>query len=413
MRPIHNVTVAGSIVVVIGAIFHQLSTVTSSAEHDLAMQLAGPNAICRSAPEAHANGAAGAGRTIKFYRNPMGLADVSPVPKKDQMGMDYIPVYAGEEARDPASVTLSMGRIQRSGVRTEVVEARVLVTPVRGVGTVRYDERRVTSVSTGVEGYAEDVYVGHVGKTVKIGEPLFRMASTNTQMLQIEIARRSRSLPRVDASAGGLFTGSAATAAADWPSPASGVVVEKRIVPGQRITMADEVFRIADTSRMWVTVDLAERDLARVKPGQRAMVSVRGEGNKVREGTVLFVYPEIRAETRSGRVAIEIANADGGLRAEMYAEVVVRAGADGDPVVAVADSALLGDETGSRVLVAKGDGRFEPRRVRLGTRGAGYAEVLDGVAEGETVVTSAAFLIDSEANLDAALAAFAAAGKMP
>lgn len=342
-------------------------------------------------------------RKVLHYRNPMGEPDISPVPKKDQMGMDYIPVYEGEGG-DGKSIHLSPQRIQLSGVRTEVVEARVLVQPIRGSGTIKYDERRLTAVTVGVEGFVDELYVKHVGQAVRAGEPLFRMSSNNPQMLQIEIARRTRG--RSDTSSAGLFTGLSGTSATDWPSPATGIVIEKRLIPGQRIGMADEVLRIADMSSMWVIADVAEMDLPGIKPGLRAIVRPRAYLGQAIEGTVLFIYPELRAETRTVRVAIEVPNPTGRLKAEMYADVELRVGADGDPVVSVPDSALIRDGINTRVLVATGAGHFEPRAVKVGMHGAGYTQVLDGVDEGEAVVTTAAFLIDSEANLQAALAAF-------
>ena len=117
----------------------------------------------------------------------MGLPDVSPVPKKDSMGMDYIPVYEGEDADDGKTVKVSLDKIQRSGVRSEVVEARVLIKPVRGVGTVKYDERRLTVVTVRAEGYVEDLFVNSTGQFVKAGQPLFRMYSKDIQLAQIDL----------------------------------------------------------------------------------------------------------------------------------------------------------------------------------------------------------------------------------
>jgi Cu(I)/Ag(I) efflux system membrane fusion protein len=124
------------------------------------------------------------------------------------------------------------------------------------------------------------------------------------------------------------------------------------------------------------------------------------------EGEVTFIYPELKVETRTARVRIEVPNPDGRLKVDMYADVVFQTGVDQTAVIAVPTSALI--DSGSRqvVLIAKGEGRFEPRPVRLGRRGDGYTEILEGVNKGEDVVTSATFLIDAESNLKAALQAF-------
>jgi Cu(I)/Ag(I) efflux system membrane fusion protein len=142
-----------------------------------------------------------------------------------------------------------------------------------------------------------------------------------------------------------------------------------------------------------------------------ASVDVRAYPGASIAGKVLFVYPTLRADTRTGRVCIEVPNADGRLKAEMYADITFRSGADGSPVVAVPDSAVLDSGTHQIVLVASGEGRFDPREVKLGARGNGYSEVLEGVAEGETIATAAIFLIDSESNLNAALAGLARPGE--
>ena len=126
-------------------------------------------------------------RRILYYRNPMGLPDTSPVPKKDWMGMDYIAVYEGEEQEDGSTVKVSLDRIQRSGVRTEKVESRILVRPVRGVGTVMHDERRQTIVTLRSDGYIEDLFVNTTGQHVNAGEPLFRLYSPDIQRAQIDL----------------------------------------------------------------------------------------------------------------------------------------------------------------------------------------------------------------------------------
>ena len=365
-------------------------------------------------------------RKILYYRNPMGLADTSPVPKKDWMGMDYIPVYEGEEQDDGKTVRVSLDKIQRSGVRTETVEMRTIVRPVRAVGTLDHDEGLTTVVAMRSEGFIEDLFVSRTGQHVHAGDPLFRVYSPEIQRVQSELVvlrNPSRTGPDVarDIEAASLRLRNLGVPESrirevrdkgmnprtlDWPSPATGDVIQKRIVNGQRVAAGDELYRIADHSHLWVIADVAESDLALIKIGMRATVTVRAYMDQPIDGKVTFIYPELKPETRTARVRIEVPNPDGRLKVDMYADVVFQAGAGGPPVFAVPTSALIDSGNRQVVLVAKGEGRFEPRAVKVGRRGDGYVEILEGVSKGEEVVTSATFLIDAESNLRAALQAF-------
>jgi len=372
--------------------------------------------------------AAGA-RRLLYYRNPMGLPDTSPVPKKDWMGMDYIPVYEGEEQDESGTVKVSLEKIQRIGVRTETVDQQVIVRPVRGVGRVEHDESRLTIVTMRSDGYIEELFVNKTGQHVRAGDPLFRVYSPEIQRAQIDLIvavgagqrgaggpeanknlegarQRLRNLGVPESRIKEVRETGTNPRTLDWPSPASGDVIEKRIINGQRVQAGQELYRIADHSHVWVIAEVAESDLGMIKPGTRAAVSFRAYPMAPVEGEVTFVYPELRMETRTARVRIEVPNPDGRLKVDMYADVTFQTGTDQAPVVAVPSSAVI--DSGSRqvVLVAKGDGRFEPRQVKLGRYGDGYVEVREGLETGEDVVTSATFLIDAESNLKAALAAF-------
>jgi membrane fusion protein, copper/silver efflux system len=364
---------------------------------------------------------------ILYYRNPMGLPDTSPVPKKDWMGMDYIPVYEGEEQDDGKTVKVSLDKVQRSGVRTEVVEARAIVRPVRAVGTVKYDERRLSVVAMRSEGYIEDLFVNTTGQFVRQGEPLFRVYSKEIQLAQIDLTvatgaqsrtaglgaqtvegtmQRLRNLAVPESRIQEVRSKGTIPRTLDWPAPTTGTVIEKKIINGQRVMPGEELYRIADLSHLWVIADVAEADLSVVGIGTRATVMVRAYMAQPIEGEVTFIYPELRAETRTARVRIEIPNPEDRLKVDMYADVVFQAGASEEPCIAVPASAVIDSGTRQIVLVAKGEGRFEPRAVKLGRRGDGYVEALDGVGKGEEVVTAATFLIDAESNLKAALQAF-------
>jgi Cu(I)/Ag(I) efflux system membrane fusion protein len=355
-----------------------------------------------------------AGRRILYYRNPMGLPDTSPIPKKDWMGMDYIAVYEGEEQDDGKTVKVSLDKVQRSGVRTEPVEARAIMRPVRAVGTVTHDESRLTVVAMRSDGYIEELFVDKTGQHVHAGDPLFRVYSPDIVSAQVDVRvgfgagggeQRLRNLGLPESHIREVRAGKNPMTL-DWPAPATGDVIEKRVIKGQRVKAGDELYRIADHSHLWVIADVAESDLSAVKVGTRATVTVRAYAAEPVEGEVTFIYPELRTETRTARVRIELPNPGGRLKIDMYADVVFQAGAGEQPAIAVPTSAVIDSGTRQVVLVAKGEGRFEPRAVKLGRRGDGYVEVLDGVDKGEEVVTSATFLIDAESNLKAALQAF-------
>jgi Cu(I)/Ag(I) efflux system membrane fusion protein len=370
---------------------------------------------------------AGGPRKILYYRNPMGLPDTSPVPKKDWMGMDYIAVYEGEEPDDGKTVKVSLDKVQRSGVRTEAVEARTIVRPVRAVGTVKYDERRLSVVTMRSDGYVEALFVNTTGQLVREGEPLFRVYSKEIQLAQIDLTiatgaqsrmtgglgaqtvegamQRLRNLAVPDSRIQEVRSKGINPRTLDWPAPTTGTVIEKKIINGQRVMPGEELYRIADLSHLWVIADVAEADLSAIKVGTRATVMVRAYMAQPIEGEVTFVYPELKAETRTARVRIEVPNPDGRLKVDMYADVLFQTG-EAEPVAAVPASAVIDSGTRQVVLVAKGEGRFEPRPVKLGVRGDGYVEVLEGVSKGEEVVTAATFLIDAESNLKAALQAF-------
>jgi len=368
-----------------------------------------------------------ASRKILYYRNPMGLPDTSPVPKKDSMGMDYIPVYAGEED-DGATIKVSLDKVQRSGVRTEKVETRTVARPVRGVGTVKFDERRLTVVAVRADGYVEDLFVNASGQSVRAGDPLFRFYSKDIQLAQADLIvsagvkangtqgsvtqstqgtiQRLRNLGVPESRIEEVLATRANPRTIDWPSPATGTVIEKRVINGQQVLAGAELYRIADLSHMWVIAEVAEADLAAVDVGTSAVVTLRAYANDPIEGRVSFIYPDIKPETRTARVRIEVPNPHGRLKMDMYADVVFQSGAGETPVVAVPGSAVIDSGNRQVVLVVKGEGRFEPRPVKLGRRGDGYVEVLNGVNKGDEVVTSATFLIDAESNLKAALQAF-------
>ncbi len=359
-------------------------------------------------------------RKILYYRNPMGLPDTSPVPKKDSMGMDYIPVYADDQPDDSGAVVVSPARIQTLGVKTAEVELRAVDSAVRASGRIELDERRQVVVAPRFEGWIERLHVNAVGDPVKKGQPLFtayspelqstgeelriaeRLASQNAahDPLASESARRLAEATR--ARLRNLQVAGQAGARQVFHAPASGVVLEKEAIEGGRFMPGEALFRIADLSKVWIIADVFEQDLARVQVGQSAQVTLEAYPGRGFAARVDYLYPTLDAATRSTRVRLELDNPEGLLRPGMFAQIALAAG-DATPRVAVPTSAIIDDGERRVVLIALGEGRFKPQPVKLGQRGRDVVEVLDGVTAGDRVVVSANFLIDSESQLKAAL----------
>jgi Cu(I)/Ag(I) efflux system membrane fusion protein len=352
----------------------------------------------------------GGEKRIRFYRNPMGLPDTSPTPKKDSMGMDYLPVYEGRDTDDGA-VTVSPGKLQRTGVRTEVAERRVLSMPVRAPGAIEEDERRISVIAMRTDAFIEKVEGVTTGDHVRKGQPLMRLFSPEMNAaaaqyltgIGYEGARRRLENLGIPAEViDEIERTRKVPSTITWSAPRDGVVVERNVSDGMRAKSGDTLFKLVDHSKVWVMADVTERDLAAVAEGQRATVRARTFPDRAFTGTVTRIYPHLAMGTRTARLRIELPNPNGDLRPGMFADVEIATGID-KPVVAVPDDAVI--DTGAKqvVLLDKGEGRFEPRPVRLGARGDGYVEIRDGIAAGDRVVTSANFLIDAESNLKAAL----------
>ncbi|GAB3646706.1 efflux RND transporter periplasmic adaptor subunit [Ramlibacter alkalitolerans] len=373
-------------------------------------------------------------RKVLYYRNPMGLPDTSPTPKKDPMGMDYIPVYAGEDAEAataPAGqVRMSADKVQKLGVRVEPAAMRPLARLVRASGRVEPDERRVYTVTAKFEGYVERLHVNASGQPVARGQALFEVYSPELVSAQREYAiavqgMRALSGAGSDAAAGmqqlaesslarlrnwdipaeqvdALARSGEVRRTVTYRSPVAGIVTEKKAVQGMRFMPGEMLYQVTDLGAVWVIADVFEQDIAAMRPGARAMVRINAYPERTFPGTVTYVYPTMKAETRTVPVRIELANPGQLLKPAMFAQVELAAG-DARPVLTVPDSAVIDSGTRSVVLVQVGEGRFDPREVRLGARGDAYVQVLEGVRAGEQVVVAANFLIDAESNLKAAV----------
>jgi membrane fusion protein, copper/silver efflux system len=372
-------------------------------------------------------GEAKAERKIQYYRNPMGLPDTSPVPKKDSMGMDYIPVYEGDDT-DDGSVKLSPGKIQRTGAKSEPVVRQPVRSVIRAPGTIQEDERRVSVVALRFEGFVESVANVTTGDHVHKGQPLMNvyspalssaaaeyLSAINAGAIGKELKgarRRLENLATPEPSIKELERTREISLSIPWLAPQDGEILERNAVNGMRAGPGDVLFRIADHRLVWVVIDVAERDRSQVSVGTKVTIRPRGLGGQTFTGEVSLIYPHLMAQTRTARIRVELPNPDELLRPEMYVDAEIETGTPA-LVLAVPESAVLDSGARQAVLIDKGEGRFEPREVKLGRRGGGHVEITEGLSEGEAVVTSANFLIDAESNLKAALKGFADTSSTP
>ncbi len=377
-------------------------------------------------------------RRIAYYRNPMGLPDTSPVPKKDSMGMEYIPVYEGDEL-EGKQLQLSTEKIQKLGVKTETATLRDLARPIRAVGTLEVDERGLHTVTARFEGYVQRLYVNATGQSVGRGQPVAAVYSPDLVAAQREylVARQGvAALKDADADARSRMQdleGASLARLRYWQisddqieqlkrdgrvretltlhSPAAGVVLERMVVEGMRFMPGEPLLKIADLSTMWLLADVFEQDLALVRVGETATFRVNAFPDRAFRGRVSFIYPSLNPQTRTAKVRIELPNRDGALKPSMYATVEIGIAAGAGKVLTVPTSAVIHSGTREVVLVLLAEGRFEPRSVKLGMQGDEHVQILEGVAEGEKVVASANFLIDAESNLRAALSGLTPPGE--
>jgi len=379
-------------------------------------------AISVSQPEA----AGQSSRKLLYYRNPMGLPDTSPTPKKDSMGMDYIAVYAGDEPDGDGAVKVSPARLQTLGVKTARAEMQALDAAVRAVGRIEVDERLIHDVSPRFEGWIERLYVNASGDPVKRGQPLFSVYSPELVSAQKELAiAESLKLdaPGADPAARdaarrlaagarerlsnwqvGIADGTRASRLS-FSSPVNGVVLEKKAVEGMRFAPGMAIYRIADLSKVWVIADVYEKDLARVHVGEMASIGIEAFPDRAFKAKVSYVYPTVNIATRTTPVRLELENRDGLLRPGMFAHIEL-ASAGSKLRLSVPKSAVIDSGERQIVLRVAGEGRFQPQPVKIGLRGKESVEILDGLEDGAEVVVAANFLIDAESNLKAALATF-------
>ena len=341
--------------------------------------------------------------------------------------MDYLPVYEGEQLK-AGELRVPLGKLQKTGVRTSTVERQKISRRVRVPGTVQFDERRIQVVSMRTDAFIDNVANVTTGDRIKAGDHLFSFYSGDIARAAAEYAasvragiggkgidgvrQQLRNLGLQDRTIDIIAKEGVVPRSLEYYAPTDGVILERPALPGMMAEAGDALFRVADNSVVWVIADVPEYDFAAIKVGQPVTVRFPNFPGKVIQSTVALVYPDLQTQTRTAKVRIEIANPQGTLLANMFAEVEVETGADA-LVAAIPGSAII--DTGNRrlVFVDKGKGRFETRDVKIGARGNDTVQITEGVEVGDRVVTAANFLLDAESNLTSALNALAATEGKP
>jgi len=361
-------------------------------------------------------------RKIKYWTAPMDPTFIADEPGKSPMGMDLVPVYEDEVA-DAGGNTISIDPVvvQNMGVRIQQVQRKSLFRHIRTIGEVEVGEDLVSVVNLRFSGWVEKIHVDRTGDLIEAGQPLFEIYSPDlvaaqeeyllavrSQGPKSELARSARrklelfDLDPRDIEA--VARSGEVRRAVPIRAPRSGYVLHKNIVDGARISAGSDLYTIGDLSKVWVKAEVYEHDAPWVEVGQPAQMELTYEKGKVIEGSVAYVYPTLNDVARTLTVRLEFPNPDLRLKPGMFATVYIQFRREDDTLV-LPTEAILHSGTREIVFVALGDGRFEPREITTGLVGDRHmTQVLSGLTAGEDIVTSGQFLIDSESQLQEAIA---------
>jgi len=370
-----------------------------------------------SDPEKHAaSDTDGAGRTVLYWKAPMDPNFRRDEPGKSPMGMDLLPVYANG-SDDESVVRINPQVVNNLGVRTAPAEFSVLSRRIETVGYVGYDEDTLQHIHMRVDGWIERLVITATGDPVTKGQTLFELYSPTLVNAEEEFltALRSNNTNLQKASRSRLEALGVPTSEIDRleksrtvsqrlsvAAQSDGFVADLAVREGVYITPASEVMSIATLDRVWVLVEVLERQAAWIQPGQLADVKLEYLPGRQLQGTVDYIYPELDRKTRTLKVRIRFDNKDKVLRPNMFARVTIH-GTETPPVVHVPRAALIRGGASDRVVLAIGDGKFRAQPVQIGIESGDRIEIRSGVAAGDLIVTSGQFLIDSESNIEAAL----------
>lgn len=397
--------------------------------------VAGIGGMWLARPRTHAPAAATDGKA-KAYQCPMHPQVIQDhVGACPICGMDLVVMEGTQALQSPGpeglvTVQIDPQRRQLMGLRTAKVEPASVGAELRVPGRVALDETRLKKVTVKLEGYVERLYADFVGRPVTQGEVLFDLYSPeflNAQREYLVALRTQKSLAGTDQERRWQEIAGTARRRLEFldapaaliqrldqtgevvrhlpvTSPITGVITARNVTQGSRIGPADAALEVVDLSHVWVLADLYEADLARVKPGMAAELELPALGRRL-TGRVAFLDPALDPKTRTLKARLAFPNPDGSLRPEMLGEVVIRTGAR--TALSIPLDAVLDSGTRKIAFVDVGQGYLEPREIKTGQVTRDRIEVLEGLEAGEAVVTRAAFLVDSESRLQAALAELA------
>lgn len=370
-----------------------------------------------------------------FYRNPMNPDVTSATPAQDYMGMDYIPVYAEDnsENTDPTgTVKIDSTIVQNIGVRTQKAYIGSLSRVIRAVGKINFNEEGMTRIHSKVEGWVEELFIDKTGTAVQEDTMLLSFYSpklVSTQEEYLLALKNYKSLKNSsfkdikDGARELLKNTKERLVLFDVPdhqikelekshkikknlhihSPSAGTIINIGARKGQYVTPGTELYMIADLSKVWVYADIYEHEISWVKAGDVVEMTLKGIPGKVFKGKLDYVYPYAESKTRTIKVRLVFDNPNLLLRPEMFANVNIHSQKQ-DNVIIIPSEAVIRSGVKNQVFVVRDKGKFEPRLVTLGLESDGQIVVLSGVEEGEEVVTSSQFLIDSESKLKEATA---------
>ncbi len=356
-------------------------------------------------------------REVLYWVAPMDANFRRDEPGISPMGMDLIPVYAGDVDAEPGTVKIDPRVANNLGVRTAVVEKGVLSRRIETVGYIGYDEDTLIHVHTRVEGWIEKLATKATGDRVKKGQLLFELYSpalVNAQEEYLAALRSSNAtlkrasrerLSALGISGDGIARLEKERTARQRISihaEADGVIAHLGVAEGIFVTPATEVMSVAKLDRVWVIAEVFERQATWVEPGQKAIVSLDYLPGVTLQGTVDYIYPELDPVTRTLKVRLRFDNAAESLRPNMFADVLIYGKSTGEIVHVPREAVIRGGST-NRVVLDLGDGRYRSLEVRLGIESGDRVAIRSGLMAGEKVVTSAQFLIDSESNIESAL----------
>jgi len=374
------------------------------------------------------------GKKIKYYVAPMDPKYISNEPGKSPTGMDLVPVYEEEgEEKEPAStVRIDPITIQNMGVRLGRVQKKNLTKSIRAFGNITYDETRLYAVNTKFDGWIEKLHVDFVGDHVTKGQPLFDIYSPELFSAQQEyllaLQQRDTISPNASKSVrrgAERLLNASRKRLAYWDltpdqidkieqtgeirktltvfSPSDGVVVKKAAFKGHHVKSGVHQYEIADLSHVWVDVEVYEYEFPWIKKGMPAEMELAYIPGEKFEGHILYVYPYMDPSTRTAKLRLEFDNPEFKLKPGMYANVYLSATLQTETLV-IPQEAVIDSGVRQIVFIARGKGRFQAREVTLGIEGGNYdVQVLKGLNEGEEIVVSGQFLLDSESRLQEAI----------